>query len=264
MTDIKIILFGADNRMEYTEKELKNAGYSALLQKGTEIITAGADYLVLSPTAKQAFASDAELPCKIFSSLKKDGKVLCYSSADYYHKLSGKECIDYSEDEQFRSTNNVSSCEGAISKIIAATPFCINGCKVLLTGFGFLAKGLLPALTALGANISIAARKKEALEKARTLSLGAFELRDIEKALADADIVINTVPHRIFPQNPEVSISGKYFFELASKPYGFDADYYRLRGAICTVCPSLPSKYAPESSGKALGKAIIRLIQEQI
>ncbi len=265
MTDTDIALISGDMRMKYAAKELEKAGYRPFFINDSlnDRIEKRADFLILPPAAKRILDASDELIKNIFSSLKDDGCIFCYSDTDFFSALSDRECIDYSSDEFFRCINNIASCEGALSKIIEAVPFCINGSNILLTGYGMLVKGLIPLLKSFGANIAVCARKKEALEEARSLSCRTFELCEIQTAIKTSEIIINTVPHMIFPEKPDISLTGKYFFELASKPYGFDHDKYRLYGGECTVCPALPSKYAPESSGRALGRAIVRLISER-
>ena len=52
------------------------------------------------------------------------------------------------------------------------------------------------------------------------------------------------------------------FLDLASAPYGFDTKELTDLGAKCMVAPALPTKYAPKSSGYAIGRAVCRLCSE--
>ena len=148
-------------------------------------------------------------------------------------------------------------------KAIENTKKTIRCSRVLLTGWGKLAKCLFHMLKDLNADITVCARSAAALAEVHSLGGEGVYLRDIYQKLDSSDIIINTIPHRIIhSENIRGGLSGKLFIELASSPYGFDCEELSPLGAKCISAPSLPAKYAPESSGIALGRAICRLCSE--
>ena len=133
----------------------------------------------------------------------------------------------------------------------------------MLTGSGKLAKCLIPVLKALGTELSVLARDKAFLAKMPELEIKGYTPDKIAAAIDENRIIINTVPARIFPDDCK-PLYGKFFFDLASEPFCFDIDYYRKNGAECFTAPSLPAVFSPESSGKALARAALRIISERI
>lgn len=253
MTDQTVFCSHSDARMTYMLGELLTHGIAEASDDSP------ADILVLSP--RESILLCSENADDYRRHLKRGGVVFSYSNEEKISALLGEKCIDYSLDGNFREVNNTASAEGAIAKIIAAVPFTLKGKKILVTGFGMLGAELSRLLEPFKVRLTVAARRKESRDEIEKAGCEAADISEIGERLGEFDIIINTVPARILPEKPN-NIKGKYFFELASEPYGFDADVYRLCSAVCTLCPALPTVFAPESSGRALGETIIRHIRK--
>jgi dipicolinate synthase subunit A len=73
--------------------------------------------------------------------------------------------------------------------------------EVLVAGYGRIAKVLSGHLTALGANVTVCARKFSDLAWARITGCGAVNIDDIDSHLGEFDTIVNTVPAQIFDRN---------------------------------------------------------------
>ena len=264
MNGKKFVLAQFDERLRYAAEVLQGAGAEVIFPN----IPADApscDGLILPvPSERFIVSSPLELDL-LLSHLKKGGAILSYGVRDpkYLSLFSPYRVIDYSADEDFQSINTISSAEGALSVLIENTKMTVRCAKILLTGWGKLAKCLYFMLRSLKADLVVCARSQTS--RAEILSLGteAVDICNIGSYIDRCDVVINTVPHPIISsmQLPD-DLSGKVFLELASAPFGYDSEEVKTRGALSVYAPSLPSRFAPRSSGYALGRAVCRLFSE--
>ena len=145
----------------------------------------------------------------------------------------------------------------AHSLLLARLPCPLRGSRILILGFGRIGKRLAWKLHTLGAAVTVAARRPEALALARILGLQAEPLGPQLQGLAVYDAVVNTVPA---PVICDVQLSAirpdAALLELASLPGGFcpaaaeRAGYLAARG--------LPGVYAPEAAAAVIRRAIFR------
>ena len=116
-------------------------------------------------------------------------------------------------------------------------------------------------LRSLHVPVTVAARRKESREEAGE---PAIPLETLEQALPQMDIVFNTVPYPLIDRRllsfvrPETVL-----IELASAPYGIDADAARELSLALYVESGLPGRVYPESAAKILLEYIKREAKQQ-
>ena len=264
MNGKKIALAQSDERLRYSASVLQGAGAEVIFP--TELATTPSCDGIVLPVPSERFISSSPLELGLLlSHLKKGGLIFSYGIRDpkYLSLFSSYRIIDYSSDEDFQSINTISSAEGALSVLIENTKMTVRCAKIILTGWGKLARSLYFMLRSLKADLVVCARSPTA--RAEILSLGTecADIRDIGRYIDRCDVLINTVPHpSISSSDLPDDLSGKVFLELASAPFGYDSKEVENRGGRSVYAPSLPSRYAPRSSGYALGRAICRLFSE--
>lgn len=158
-------------------------------------------------------------------------------------------CYDYNEDECFALANARSTAEGALAIAIREHPDTLLGATCAVVGFGRIAKQLCHLLTAVGAKVTVFARKESDLAHAATLGCEARPIGSLTEASDRFALLFNTVPIRL-PDFPSERIQG-IVIDLA--PVYPDSDHPKLMRA-----PSLPMLYAPRSSGKLICDCIVR------
>lgn len=266
MNGIKIACPQGDPRLMYASRVLISGGFEVVFPKSPVTIP-HCDVLLLPIPTKRFIDENPEYLRILLTHLKKDGRIFS-SSSDYIAKSGihpADKLYDYTADTDFISINTTATCEGALSIAISNTPKTIRCSRVLVTGWGKLAKCLFHMLKSLNAEVMVAARNPTALSEVHSLGSEGVYFGEIYNLIDSSDIIINTVPCRVIDRDKiRGGVSGKLFIELASAPFGFDADELSALGAKCILAPSLPSKYAPESSGYALGRAVCRLCSEGI
>ncbi len=218
------------------------------------------DGILLPIPTKRYLAEKPEEFSILLSHLKRGGYIFCSDASLSPSEFADYKITSYATDEDFMGINTIATCEGALSIMIAETEKTLRCSRVLITGWGRLAKCLFFMLKRLNADVGVCARSRQARAEALTLGCDCGDICDIPYMIKSSDIIVNTIPAEILKkEDVTCSLSGKLFLELASAPYGFDRGSLSALGAKCVLAPALPSKFAPESSGKALGRAVCRL-----
>ena len=80
---------------------------------------------------------------------------------------------DYFAREELAVANAVPTAEGAVQIAMEQLPITIHGARVLVVGFGRVGRALAQRLAALGAKVTVAARRYESLAWAQASGYGA-------------------------------------------------------------------------------------------
>ncbi len=181
------------------------------------------------------------------------GGIIPHAMSDIATK-PGVSIYDYYSSEEMQRKNALPSAEGAIMIAMENTDINIEGMKVLISGFGRIGSILAQKLKALGASVTVAARKDEVLCDISMSGYNAVRTSDIDAmryAINNSDIIFNTVPSIIFTrQMIDGSRNNPLYIEIASSPGGIDIPCARENGIAIQFAPSLPGKYAPVSAGE--------------
>jgi len=243
-------------------------------EESIPLCAAPSDYLLL-PTPVSSddvmlnapFSQNGISISKLVSTVKKDGIVFGGKISKNVKKIftaEGIEVIDYLDREEFSVLNAVPTAEGAIQLALEEMPATIYGSKILITGFGRISKILVKLLTAMGADVTVAARKYSDLAWAEIFGCKSISISRIEEHGEKYDIVYNTVPSVIL---------GKSFFEklntdclmidLASRPGGIDFKAASELGIKVVWALGLPGKSAPVTSGRIIADTIKNILAER-
>lgn len=168
--------------------------------------------------------------------------------------------FDYFKSEALQVANALPTAEGAVSILMQEIPRTVAGLSVLVTGFGRVGEALVRLLLAMGACVTVAARRAEVMERAAALGCAVIDLKAPD-ALADREgryaVIFNTVPSRLFDDDTLAMLSdGTLLIDLASAPGGIDAEAAACRGIRTIWALSLPGKYAPETAGELIAATV--------
>ena len=167
---------------------------------------------------------------------------------------------DYFLREDFTLRNAELTAEGAVELLLQGSETSLRGSRVLIVGFGRIGRLLAVKLRALGADVTVAARKSEDRVLAECLGCRALPLPLPGSGHWDA--VVNTVPARIFGAAEMEELGGARMVELASPPYGFDFDEAAAAGKQIELASGLPGKTAPAAAAAAVRDAIYEIMEE--
>lgn len=92
----------------------------------------------------------------------------CFST-EQRELLTGRDIhfLDFMEDTVVTEENAVATAEGTIAELVEKSPYNIDEAKVLVTGYGYCGKAIVKRLGALGARVTVLARRKEARKEAK-------------------------------------------------------------------------------------------------
>ncbi|GHU86961.1 hypothetical protein FACS1894202_00130 [Clostridia bacterium] len=178
---------------------------------------------------------------------------------------SGLDVIDYVKREDFAIANAVPSAEGAIQLAMERTERTIHGSDALVIGFGRIGKVLSRSLAALGARVTVSARKTEDFKWCQTLNYGCLETSKLEGRLGAFDSVFNTVPKPVLTDGLLSELrEDALVLDLASAPGGVDFAAAKNRGVNCHWALGLPAKVAPETAATILRDTVYAIIRERL
>ena len=175
----------------------------------------------------------------------------------------GLRCRDYFQQEELAVANAVPTAEGAIQLAMENLPITLSGCRVLVLGYGRIGKLLARRLVALGAYVTVAARRYEQLAWAQADGCAAQHLQGLTGWLCGYDLVVNTVPallldrERLADLKPECLV-----FDLASPPGGVDRMAAEELGVKVLGALSLPGKVAPVTAARAIRESVYHQLEE--
>lgn len=164
--------------------------------------------------------------------------------------------IDLLRDPQYIAENAAITADCAIAVARGQMPCIWRECPVLVIGWGRIGKCLASQLRAMGAKVTVAARKETDRAIAKALGHQAESLPSLDGMLQQYRVIFNTVPAAVLSKEQCKKCAPECIkIELASQP-GIDDS--RVISAL-----GLPAKLAPESSGKLIADTVIRLLHRK-
>ena len=175
----------------------------------------------------------------------------------------GLRVFDFTKREEFNVYNAIATSEGAIQITLEELPETISGQRILILGFGRIAKVLANTLKNMGAIVTISARKYSDLAWAEVYGYHSLHISKLETSLMNYDIIYNTIPTMILDAS-RLNLVNKdcFIIDLASRPGGVDFQYCNDKNMKVIWALSLPGKTSPVSAGKYIGIAIENILND--
>lgn len=157
----------------------------------------------------------------------------------------------------------VPTAEGAIQIAMEQLPITLHGARVLVVGFGRVGKLTAHRFRALGARVSVAARKWADLAWAEAYGYAPEHLESLDECLCAYDLVVNTAPAKVLDASRLAQLEPDCLvIDLASRPGGVDMEAAAQLGVRVIWALSLPGKVAPVTAGKILRDTICHILCE--
>lgn len=169
--------------------------------------------------------SEEKVPLQRVLAALRPGQVVCAGKVGPEFQSQAEEkgvrLFDYFAREELAVANAVPTVEGAIQIAMEELPITIHGARILVLGFGRIGKLLAHRLDALGAKVSVAARKWPDLAWAQAYGYTPEHMESLDGYLCGYDLVVNTVPVQILNSERLSDLRpGCLVIDLASKPGG--------------------------------------------
>lgn len=172
---------------------------------------------------------------------------------------------DYFQREELAIANAVPTAEGAVSIALQDLAVTLHNARALVLGYGRVGKLVAQRFAALGAHVTVAARRFEALAWAEAYGHQTLALQGLAGYLCGFDVVINTIPTQILTRELLEDLKPDCLvIDLASKPGGVDLFAATDLGVRVVWALSLPGKVAPVSAALALKNTIYNMLRENL
>lgn len=176
----------------------------------------------------------------------------------------GLDFVDYFEREELVVLNALATAEGAISILLRNSPITIWDSRILIVGFGRIGKMLALRLRALGAHVSVSARKAGDMAYIRSMDCEPLDTRTLGEELGRFNTIINTVPARVLgKERLELTSKGVLLIDLASRPGGVDFEAARELDINTIWALGLPAETAPVTAGKIIEETVLNIMKEK-
>lgn len=167
-------------------------------------------------------------------------------------EAAGATLLDYYEDEALVAANAEITAEAATALVMERLPVTLRNTRCLILGWGRIGQLLAKKLAALGAHVTVSARKSRDLG---LISAMGYTPMEMPPKLGQFQVIFSTVPVRLLERKQLMQTDPQcLLIELAAgmEPIQ-ERPYIRAAG--------LPGTYAPESAGVLIGKTILKLIE---
>lgn len=212
--------------------------------------------------------SDREIAVTDVLDALSPGQFLCGGMIDPVTAALAQErgltIYDYFAREELVIANAVPTAEGCVQLAMEHLPITIHGARALVIGYGRVGRATAQRLGALGAKVTVAARRYEQLAWAQAAGFGTEHIGQLAGWLCGYDLVVNTVPAQVLGERELADLrSDCLIIDLASKPGGVDFEAARRLGRTVIWALSLPGKVAPVTAGGAIKMTIYHMLHER-
>lgn len=280
---MQLYILGGDARIGYMAKAFVRRGYKVaglglgipeISEVEPEIGIPGADAVVLGvPCSRDGQTIYAPfynglIPIETVIQLAdSQTPVLCgMASGELYRRFAAENIplIDYFAREELAILNAVPTAEGAVEIAMREMPITIWKSGCLVVGFGRIGKYLAHILAALGADVTVSARRSRDYAFCKSLGYKSVETAAIAKTAKQYDVIFNTVPEKIIDA-PVLSgmKQSSLVIDLASNPGGVDKEAAEAFGIKSIHALSLPGRVAPVTAGEILCETVSNILSER-
>lgn len=285
----KLLVVGGDKRQLYMADSLMHKGFDVELygfspldgfehmsyvgDKSFESAAAGANAVILPlPVSRDGITVTSQgggrtVTLEELSDILERGQTVFAGmmsnswKSNFFKK--GIRVFDYFEREELVVNNAIPTAQGVIKIAIDNLEITLHSSSFAITGYGRTAKVLARILKAMGANVTVAARKCSDLAWARSEGFEGVHIKDLPLCADKFDVLVNTVPTLVVDDSILAKLKkGCLIIEIASAPYGIDFARAKELGLEVIVAGSLPGKTAPKTAGEIISDAISNIIKE--
>ena len=164
-------------------------------------------------------------------------------------ELTGYATVDLLQDPYYLALNAQITAHCAVKLALNQLPVILDGCPVLVIGWGRIGKCLAQLLRQMGAKVTICTRKEADRSILAAMGYKTVDFHAVN--LSAYKVVYNTAPTMLFPTCPGNALK----IDLASRLGLGSEDVIWARG--------LPGKDAPESSGTLIAQTLIPILRKE-
>ncbi len=266
-----IFICGGDKRLMYASDELCRLGYITRYLPLTEEDSVprdmgGADVLLLPvPATKDGVHLNcAKSSPPTLSRLAAAGPARIFGggfSAGFIaeSRRSGRVVTDLLTNAAFTEQNAALTAEAALGVGMEAAGRSLQHLEIAVIGYGRIAARLTRYLLALGAHVTVYARREEARLAASLDGARVYPVTSLARTLPSARLIYNTVPAPLLTKETTAHLTDCAVVELASGRENISLP--PREGVTLHFAHSLPGKVFPVSAGHIIAHTLDRVLQ---
>ena len=277
-----ISILGGDMRQSYLAQLLRDDGYLTVTwgleggggDGGVPLDQAlEGDLLLLPlPVCRNGMLplplSEAELEVeRLWPRLRYDQLLLGGLTSELSPRLMadyGLTLLDYYTREDAQAANAVPTAEGALQLAMEASDRTIHGSRCLVIGCGRIGKLLAARLAALGAEVTVSARKYGDLAWIQAWGWHSVRTGALDGTLNRFHFIFNTVPALILDAARLREVREDcVILDLASAPGGVDMEEALRLSLRAASAPGLPGRTAPRAAAAAIRDSVYHILEER-
>lgn len=277
-----ISILGGDLRQVYLARLLSEDGWKVItwgLEKGggdggapLDQALAGNILLLPMPVCRNGMLhlplTDTELEAeRLWARLRYDQLLLGGMTGDLSRRLMadyGLTLLDYYDREETQVANAVPTAEGALQLAMESTDRTLHGSRCLIIGYGRIGRLLADRLLALGAEVTVSARKYGDLAWIEAWGYRGVQTGALTGQLDRFDLIFNTAPALILDRTRlRETREDCVIIDLASAPGGVDLEAAKRLSRRAIPAPGLPGKVAPRTAAAAIRDSVYHILEER-
>ena len=268
-------ILGGDRRMSLLSHYLKEDGYAVRtwgLPDGAEpsalCDAAKAETIILPvPLAKDGKLNGTDMALNELWKLLHPTTQIFAGAVRAEDEATAQNCgltiTDYFSREELSVRNAVPTAEGAIETAMQHLSVTLHGTPCLVIGFGRIGKLLAHDLKALGAEVTVSARKLSDLAWIDAFGYAGVHTNRLSGKLGGFRVIFNTVPQQVVGESLLLELMPDcLLIELASVS-GFDLAAVEKLRLTYVKAGGLPGKVAPETAARAMKDTLCKLMEGQ-
>lgn len=156
------------------------------------------------------------------------------------------------------------TAEGALQLAMESTDRTLHGSRCLIIGYGRIGRLLADRLLALGAEVTVSARKYGDLAWIEARGCRSVRIGALAGHLDRFDLIFNTAPALILDEaRLRETREDCVIIDLASAPGGVDLEAARRLARQAIPAPGLPGKVAPRTAAAAIRDSVYHILEER-
>ena len=198
------------------------------------------------------------LPDNIFSNLKDNVKIFTgLKTQKLLELIPEKNIVSFLDFKEVEEINNDLTVEGVIADIKDKVKDI-----VCILGYGKLGKKLYLKFLEEGIQPFVISRPKELIYTDKIKNYYPLSSQNVIEIFKICDMVINTIPYNIIPEEALIVDNKPYILDIASYPYGIDSDIVKKYNDKISykLYLGIPSIYAPKEASEIL----LKVLEEEI
>ncbi len=177
----------------------------------------------------------------------------------------GLTVADYFAREELMVANAVPTAEGCIQVAMERLATTIADTEVLILGYGRVGQATAKRFAALGARVTVAARRTGQLALAKAEGFATDHIEQLVGYLCCYTCVVNTVPQMVLGEAELLDLEpDTLIIDLASHPGGVNQPVAQALHRRVVTALSLPGKVAPATAGYAIMQTVLLMLAEQV